>query len=368
VLNSPDNERHRTLSDELRQFPFINGDLFQENLPLPSFNRKMREKLLDVCGFRWEVISPAIFGSLFQSVMDKEERRKKGGHYTSEKNILKVIEPLFMDDLKIEFDRLKARRDTGRKKAFEEFHDKLSKLTFFDPACGCGNFLVISYRELRDLEIAVLTERFGEDKTVLDIASLSTINVDQFYGIEIEEFPVRIAEVAMWMTDHIMNVKLSATFGKSYLRIPLKKSPNIRNSDALEIDWAEVLPPEKCSFVFGNPPFIGAKYQSEKQRAQIIQIAALGGSGGSLDYVCAWFIKAGEYLRWSKASIAFVATNSITQGEQVAQSRKTPTCPNFGNAGLSSFAPTATLFMARRQSSPVHRWTKPETLGPSSKP
>jgi hypothetical protein len=319
VLNSPDSGRHTTLSAELAQFPYINGDLFQESLPLPSFNRDMREKLLNVCGFRWEIISPAIFGSLFQSVMDKEERRKKGGHYTSERNILKVIEPLFMDELKAEFAALKARRDTGRKKALETFHDRLSNLTFFDPACGCGNFLVIAYRELRDLEIAVLTERFGGHKAVLDVAVLSTVNVDRFYGIEIEEFPARIAEVAMWMTDHIMNVKLSAAFGKSYLRIPLTTSPNIRHADALEIDWAAVLPPEKCSYVFGNPPFIGAKFQSEKQRAQVIRIAALGGSGGSLDYVCAWFIKAGEYLRRSNAKIAFVATNSITQGEQVAQ-------------------------------------------------
>jgi type I restriction-modification system DNA methylase subunit len=319
VLNTPKGERHNTLSAELAQFEYINGDLFKENLPLPSFNRDMREKLLNVCGFRWEIISPAIFGSLFQSVMNKEERRKKGDHYTSEKNILKVIEPLFMDELKAEFARLKARRDTGRKKALEDFHDKLSKLTFFDPACGCGNFLVIAYRELRELEIALLSERFGEDKTVLDIASLSIINVDQFYGIKIEEFPVRIAEVAMWMIDHIMNVKLSAAFGNSYLRIPLKKSPNIRHSDALDIDWAVVLPPEKCSYVFGNPPFVGAKLQSEIQRAQVTRIAALGGSGGSLDYVCAWFLKAGEYLRWSNARIAFVATNSITQGEQVAQ-------------------------------------------------
>jgi hypothetical protein len=319
VLNTPDEERQRTITAELEVFPYINGDLFKEALPLPHFDRDMRDKLLNVCGFKWEIISPAIFGSLFQSVMNKEERRKKGGHYTSEKNILKVIEPLFMDDLRSEFDRLKNRRDTGRKKALEEFHNKLSKLTFFDPACGCGNFLVIAYRELRDLEIAVLTERFGEEKTVLDIASLSTVDVDQFYGIEIEEFPVRIAEVAMWMTDHIMNVKLSATFGKSYLRIPLRTSPNVLHNDALEIDWAHLLAPENCSFIFGNPPFIGAKYQSDNQRNQVRRIASLGGSGGSLDYVCAWFLKAGEYLRWSKAKIGFVATNSITQGEQVAQ-------------------------------------------------
>jgi hypothetical protein len=319
VLNTPEGERQNTISAELNAFPYVNGDLFEEILPLPHFNRDMRDKLLNVCGFRWEVISPAIFGSLFQSVMNKEERRKKGGHYTSEKNILKVIEPLFMDDLKAEFARLRARRDTGRIKALEDFHDKLGKLTYFDPACGCGNFLIIAYRELRDLEIVLLKELHSSEQRVTDIGLYTKINVDQFYGIEIEEFPVRIAEVAMWMTDHIMNVRLSAAFGQSYLRIPLKKSPSIRNVDALEIDWAEVLPPEKCSFVFGNPPFIGAKYQSEKQRAQIIRVAALGGSGGSLDYVCAWFIKAGEYLRWSRAKIAFVATNSITQGEQVAQ-------------------------------------------------
>ena len=320
VLNTPEDARHKTLSAELAKFPYVNGDLFAEGLPQPSFDRDMREKLLNVCGFRWEAISPAIFGSLFQSVMNKAERRKTGGHYTSEKNILKVIEPLFMDDLKIEFARLKARRDTGRTSVLKDFHNRLGKLTFFDPACGCGNFLVIAYRELRDLEIEVLKELRGSDRLDLfDASSLVKVNVDQFYGIEKEEFPVRIAEVAMWMTDHIMNSKLSAAFGQSYLRIPLKTSPNIRHADALETDWNDVLAPEKCSYVFGNPPFIGAKFQSEKQRAQVTRIAALGGSGGSLDYVCAWFIKAGEYLRWSKARIAFVATNSITQGEQVAQ-------------------------------------------------
>jgi methylase of polypeptide subunit release factors len=320
VLNTPESERQKTLSEELAQFDYINGDLFKENLPPPHFNRDMREKLLNVCGFRWEAISPAIFGSLFQSVMDKAERRNTGGHYTSEKNILKVIEPLFMDELKAEFARLIIRRDTGRTNALKDFHGRLGKLTFFDPACGCGNFLVIAYRELRELEIDVLRELRGDDRLDLfDASSLVKINVDQFYGIEIKEFPVRIAEVAMWMTDHIMNSKLSAAFGKSYRRIPLKTSPNIRHADALETDWTDVLAPEKCSFVFGNPPYIGAKIQSEKQRDQVRQIAALGGSGGSLDYVCAWFIKAGEYVRKSKAHIAFVATNSITQGEQVAQ-------------------------------------------------
>lgn len=319
VLDSDEDKRAKTLSAELAQFPYINGDLFKETLKLPSFNRDMREKLLAACGFKWEEISPAIFGSLFQSVMDKAERRRSGGHYTSEKNILKVIEPLFMDDLKAEFERLKARRDTGRNNALEDFHKKLGKLTFFDPACGCGNFLVIAYRELRELEIAVLRELHPTEQRVTDIGLYTKVNVDQFYGIEIKEFPVRIAEVAMWMTDHIMNSKLAAAFGQSYLRIPLKVSPNIRHADALEIDWAEVLPPERCSYVFGNPPFGGFVQRDGIRQRQMAILATLGASGSRLDYVTAWFLKAGQYVQSGDAHIAFVSTNSITQGEQVAQ-------------------------------------------------
>lgn len=320
VLNTHPRDRHETLSAELSQFEYINGDLFAEALPLPSFNRDMRDKLLNVCGFRWEVISPAIFGSLFQSVMDKVERRKSGGHYTSERNILKVIEPLFMDDLKAEFERLKSRRDNARNKAIEDFHERLGNLTFFDPACGCGNFLVIAYRELRELEIALLKELHPTTQRVTDIGLYTKVNVDQFYGIEIKEFPVRIAEVAMWMTDHIMNSKLSAAFGQSYLRIPLKVSPNIRHADALDVDWADVLAPQRCSYVFGNPPFIGFVMRGEKQQRQSTELMKrLGAKGSRLDYVAAWFLKAGEYLQISRARIGFVATNSITQGEQVSQ-------------------------------------------------
>lgn len=322
VLNTPEDRRQRNLDADLARFPYINGDLFGERLPPPAFDKDMRDRLLGACGFNWEKISPAIFGSLFQSVMNKAERRKKGAHYTSEKNILKVVEPLFMDDLRAEFTRIKERRDTGRKKALEDFHARISKLTFFDPACGCGNFLVIAYREMRLLEIDVLRELYPKGQLVTDIGLYTRVNVDRFYGIEIGEFPARIAEVAMWMMDHIMNARLSAEFGESYLRIPLRASPNIRHGDALEIDWAEVLPPQSCSYVLGNPPFIGAKMQSEAQRAQVIRLAALGKSGGSLDYVAAWFIKAGAYVRAAGANaprIGFVATNSITQGEQVAQ-------------------------------------------------
>lgn len=319
VLDTPETERGNKLDADLARFDYINGELFHERLPPPDFDRAMREKLLYACGFNWEKISPAIFGSLFQSVMDKVARRKQGAHYTSEKNILKVIEPLFLDDLKSEFARLKARKDTGRRRALEDFHAKLGGLTFFDPACGCGNFLVVAYRELRELEIAVLKELHPGEQRVTDIGLYTKVNVDRFYGIEISEFPARIAEVAMWMMDHIMNARFSAAFGESFVRIPLKTSPNIVNADALERDWADVLAPEKCSYILGNPPFGGAKYQSAAKREQVMRIALLGGSGGTLDYVCAWFVKAGEYLRQGNARIGFVATNSITQGEQVAQ-------------------------------------------------
>ena len=323
VLNTPEEERSPLLDEDLARFPYINGDLFREHLRTPSFNGSMREALLDVCRFDWSNISPAIFGALFQSVMEPAQRRAQGAHYTTEKNILKVIEPLFMDDLRAEFERLKSRKDSRRRTDLQRFQERLGRLRFFDPACGCGNFLIIAYRELRLLELDVIRElrttaaRLGQEE--LDATTLSLINVDQFYGIELSEFPARIAETAMWMMDHIMNNRLSLEFGQTYARIPLKTSPHIVHSDALETDWSALLLPRDCSFVFGNPPFVGSKFQTTEQRARVREIAALGKSGGTLDYVAAWFIKAGEYVGDSNARIGFVATNSITQGEQVAQ-------------------------------------------------
>ncbi len=322
VLDTPLEERTTTLDEDLARFPYVNGDLFREPLRISSFTAPMRDRLLDTCRFDWSNISPAIFGALFQSVMEPEVRRAQGAHYTTERNILKVIGPLFLDDLRTEFTRLKARRDTRRRTALLNFQKRLGEMTFFDPACGCGNFLIIAYRELRQLEIEVLREIHvlsgGESQRVLDVTGLSVVNVDQFFGIELGEFPARIAETALWMMDHIMNNRLSLEFGETYARIPLDTSPFIRHGDALELDWNAVLPSERCSFVFGNPPFVGAKLQTTGQRAQVRRIANLGKSGGTLDYVSAWFIKAGEYAH-GKTRISFVATNSITQGEQVGQ-------------------------------------------------
>lgn len=318
VLNTEESKRQRGLSGELSAFPYVNGALFAGHIKTPVFNKKTREMLLDAARFDWGKVSPAIFGSLFQSVMDAKERRAKGAHYTTEANIMKVIGPLFLDDLKTEFAKIISRK-TGRSALLKEFQLKLSNLTFIDPACGCGNFLVIAYRELRALELSVMHELW-DGQRVMDTAAFSLVNVDQFYGIEFEEFPARIAEVAMWMTDHIANNELSLAFGQSFARIPLKQSAKIIHGDALEIDWAELLPPNECSYIMGNPPFVGAKFQSEYQRAQVRKIARLGGSGGTLDYVAAWFLKGGEYMERNKRiRIAFVSTNSITQGEQVAQ-------------------------------------------------
>ena len=260
ILNTPEDRRSSNLDADLARFPYVNGDLFRDPLLIPSFDSTMRGLLIDAGHFDWSNISPAIFGSLFQSVMDKDQRRAQGAHYTTEQNILKVIEPLFLDDLRAEFRRLRSRRDSRRIPELIAFQQRLGTLRFLDPACGCGNFLIIAYRELRALEIEVLKEIRPSGQLDVLAQLISVVDVDQFYGIELGEFPVRIAEVALWMMDHIMNNRLSLEFGQTYARIPLETSPHIRHADALETDWSELLPPEECSYVLGNPPFVGAKF------------------------------------------------------------------------------------------------------------
>ncbi|MCY4000137.1 MAG: N-6 DNA methylase [Bacteroidetes bacterium] len=311
------------MDNDIKQFSHIYGELFEWVDQIPSFDTAIQQAVIDESLLDWSNICPDIFGSMFQSGMDPLKRRESGVHYTSEKNILKVIEPLFMDDLRQEFHWLKSRKDTRRSTELRKFQRRLGQLKFFDPACGCGNFLIIAYRELRLLEIEVLKELYPESeghRQMKMIASdLSVINVDQFYGIEISEFPARISETALWMMDHIMNNHLSMEFGHTYTRIPLEAAPHIVHEDALEIDWSKVLPPEECSYILGNPPFGGAKLQSEFQRSQVHRITGFKQNGGTLDYVTAWFFKAGKYIQNSQGRIGFVATNSITHGEQVGQ-------------------------------------------------
>ena len=325
VLNTPDgsargskNLRQANLDEDLAAFPYINGALFAERISMADFDAAMRSQLLDACAFEWARISPAVFGSLFQGVMDTAERRQVGAHYTAEKNILKLIRPLFLDALHAEFAAAKADKSTRRTARLELLQIKIGSLTFLDPACGCGNFLVITYRELRALELEILLElHTGQQRLTADeVESLSMIDVDQMHGIEIEEFPTRIAEVALWLADHQANIALSEAFGQLYRRIPLQKSPHIVCANALRIDWNTVLPPEQCSYVLGNPPFIGSKMLNDEQRAEMS--AVWGGAKGSgvLDYVTAWYRKASAYIRHPEIVCAFVSTNSISQGEQ----------------------------------------------------
>jgi type I restriction-modification system DNA methylase subunit len=317
VLNTHESQRSKNIDEQLGKFAYINGRLFEETLPMADFSTAMREALLDACALDWSAISPAIFGSLFQSIMDDKARRNLGAHYTSEANILKLIKPLFLDELHAEFERVKGHRN----KLFE-FHKKLRQLTFFDPACGCGNFLVISYRELRELELKVLRadHELSAHKGQLgvDVHGLIGVNVDQFYGIEIEEFPAQIAQVALWLVDHQMNLRVSEEFGLYFARIPLKSTPGIRHDNALRLDWSEVLPAERCTYLLGNPPFIGAKFMDDAQREDSRLVFEGIDNSGLLDFVAAWYVKATRYVKSeTNCRCAFVSTNSITQGEQV---------------------------------------------------
>ncbi len=319
VLDTPAENRQKNLDETLAAFPYVNGDLFAEKLGFADFNRDMRNAIVACTRFDWSRISPAIFGSLFQAVMEPKERRQIGGHYTSERDILKVIRSLFLDALRAEFDSIKADRSSRRRARLEEFHAKLCRLHSLDPACGCGNFLVITYRELRQLELEVLKEIFGEqtEMTLAEINRLSQVDVDQFYGIEIDEWPSRIAEVALWLMDHQMNLKVSEAFGQLYQRLPLRKSPHIHCQNALRVDWKEILSPAQCSYVLGNPPFVGAKFQSDAQRADMIAIAGEVENHGLLDYVTGWYFQAANYIQGTPVVVGFVSTNSISQGEQV---------------------------------------------------
>ncbi len=313
VLNTAKENRFKNLDEQLADFPYVNGKLFEENLPTASFDTKMRQALLDCCYIDWSKISPAIFGSMFQSVMNPKERRNLGAHYTSETNILKLIKPLFLDDLWKEFESIK-----DNKNKLPEFHKKLSTLKFLDPACGCGNFLVITYRELRLLELEILRALNKSGQRVIDVSDIIWLDVDMMCGIEYEEFPARIAEVAMWLIDHQMNMQISNEFGQYFVRLPLKKAAKIVHGDALETDWENIVSKNDLSFILGNPPFIGSKLMKQSQRDQIVNQFDNADGSGVLDYVTGWYIKAAKFIQDTKINVAFVSTNSIVQGEQTS--------------------------------------------------
>lgn len=336
VLNTAESKRQKGLNESFNAFPYVNGRLFEETLPISACDSAMRTMLLDCCALDWGRISPAIFGALFQCVMDEEgsaRRRNLGAHYTSEENILKLIKPLFLDDLWAEFES--AKHSTNKLFAL---HKKLSHLKFLDPACGYGNFLVIAYRELRLLELEILraARKMEQGQRHIDIFQLVQVDVDQFYGIEIEEFPSQIAQVALWLTDHQMNMLVSEEFGQYFRRLPLIHAAAIYCGNALQMNWNDVISVYDVDYILGNPPFVGKQYQNAEQKTDMEHVFTGVKGAGVLDYVTAWYIKAVRYLRDDERTaslldnlsdlpkpprelvkIAFVSTNSITQGEQV---------------------------------------------------
>ena len=332
ILNMPEDIRAKKtlLSNELKQFRYINGTLFDKILPNADFNEKMRKLLIECRNFDWSSISPAIFGAMFQGVMKKDLRRELGAHYTDEENILKLLNPLFLDDLWAEFNKVKA-----TPAALDKFHEKIASLKFLDPACGCGNFLMLTYRELRLLELEILKMKVSSRQKVLDISTMLKVNIEQFYGIEIEDFPCQVATVGMWLVDHQMNIKVSEQFGQYYARLPLMQCATIVHGNALRIDWESVVPKEELSYIISNPPYVGYSFQKERQKNDILSVY-LDASGkplktaGKIDYVAAWYYKASKIMVGTQIRTAFVSTNSITQGEQVAAVWQ----PLFGMFGI----------------------------------
>ncbi|MEM9996140.1 MAG: DNA methyltransferase [Bacteroidota bacterium] len=322
VLNTPPEDRQRTLDEQLAAFPYVNGALFAERLRTAHFNADLRTQLLDACALDWGAISPAIFGAMFQSAMDAEARRELGAHYTSEQNILKLIGPLFMDGLRADFERAKARNSRPE---LDRFHRRLADLRLLDPACGCGNFLVIAYRELRRLEIEVIRELYRRDlergQRVTNIADVLRVNVDQCFGIEIEEFPAQIAQVALWLMDHQMNTEVSTALGEYFTRLPLRRAAHIRHGNALTLDWAACFgddQPPAFDYILGNPPFVGKKEQTTAQKKDLKAVMHGVKGAGVLDFVTGWYIRSAQYMQaHPETATAFVSTNSISQGEQV---------------------------------------------------
>jgi hypothetical protein len=324
VLNTENREPLNLGSSPLAEFRYINGGLFSDELTIVPLTEGFRNALVDASDFDWGVISPAVFGSMFQTVKNKDARRGGGEHYTSETNILKTIRPMFLDELHA---RLEASWSNG--KALTQLHADLGELRFIDPACGCGNFLIVSYRELRALELELL-KRLRELDIIegrvtvasrgqlsFDVTGDIKVTLDHFYGIEIEEWPARIAETAMLLVDHLANLRMEQDFGLAPDRLPIRIAPTIVHDDALDADWSRILPVTDHTYVLGNPPFVGISLRTDDQTAALKKVWG-NGYHGTLDFVSGWYKKAIDYVGTTQARIALVSTNSICQGEQVA--------------------------------------------------
>ena len=317
VLNTPSEKRSKEIGSELEPFPYVNGGIFSEKISVIDFNKKMRVALVDVANYDWTTINPTIFGSLFQLIKTKEERHALGEHYTSEENINKIVYPLFLDDLQ---DRLADAWDS--KKELKKLRKDLSKIKIFDPACGCGNFLVVAYKHLRQLELE-LTVRLqtleGKESDVgLDGTMGLSVSLSQFFGIEIEEWPAQVARVALFLTDHQENLKLERITGAAPNRFPIRDAATIVNSSALAVDWNEIVPVSDNTYILGNPPFLGSLMLSNSQKTEQGQVWGNNPKSGIIDYVSNWYLIAARYVNRTNARVAFVSTNSIVQGEQTA--------------------------------------------------
>ena len=313
VLDTDASARSDIIDEDLAAFPYVNGGLFHERIEAPDTSRRMRGLLLAACMFDWSKISPAIFGSMFQAVMNPEARRQIGAHYTSERDILKVLRPLFLTQLEADLEAC-----GSSKPMLQRLHQRLGDIRVLDPACGCGNFLVIAYRELRRIETALLEKLHPTVQRTLGLGGFRKVWMSNFYGIEIEEYPVRIAETAMYLADHLENEALGKAFGANVIDLPLSATAQLVCGNALRLDWNSVLPASECTYVVGNPPFVGKKARTASQQEDMTLIFGHEPAAGILDYVAAWYRKACRYMDGTPTRAALVSTNSITQGEQVA--------------------------------------------------
>jgi hypothetical protein len=316
ILNTPEDKRPKALGEEFKPFPYVNGGIFAEKISVIDFNKKMRVAFVEVANYDWTTINPTIFGSLFQLIKNKEARRELGEHYTTEENINKIVYPLFLDELN---ERLAAVWDN--KKELKKLRQDLAKIKIFDPACGCGNFLVVSYRHLRQLELE-LTVRLNnlegnQDSQQLDGSMGLSINLNQLFGVEIEEWPAQVARMALFLTDHQENLKFERITGATPNRFPLKDAAHITHGNALTINWSDIIAIDESTYLLGNPPFLGHISRSKEQTEELINVWGRQDIG-RLDYVTAWYKKASDAMSHLKiARFAFVSTNSITQGEPV---------------------------------------------------
>lgn len=321
VLDTKIEERSPYLKDSLKEFPYVNGGLFEdEEIEIPMFTEDIMSLLLQNASsdFDWSGINPTIFGAVFESTLNQETRRSNGMHYTSIENIHKVIDPLFLDSLKEEADRIRnVSNKESRKKYFSDFRRKLGELRFLDPACGSGNFLTETYLSLRRLENEILKETFA-GQMVFDVDGVINVHIDQFYGIELNDFAVNVAKTALWIAEFQMMKETEKIVQVDLDFLPLKSYTNIVEGNALRIDWEEVVPKAELSYIMGNPPFVGARLMNDGQKDDLLSVFGKLKGAGNLDFVTAWYKKAAQYMSGTQIQTAFVSTNSITQGEQPA--------------------------------------------------